>query len=78
VRGWCGVTPVSVGTLLYSNGTDVMVNFPECTDWKGLVSEIERVRTCILVGDKVKVSELNILQTVTINKHYSVNLNINM
>jgi len=59
------VTPVSVGTLLYSNGTDVMVNFPECTDWKGLISEIERVRTHILVGDKVKVSELDTLQTVT-------------
>jgi len=59
------VSHLSVGTLLYSDGTDVMVNFPECTDWKGLVSEVERVRTCILVGDKVRVSELTLLQLLS-------------
>ena len=54
VRGWCEVKPVSEGTLVFISDTDVMVNFPECKGWSGLVSEIEKVRP-VTVGDKVKL-----------------------
>ena len=37
--------PVSEGTLVFISDTDVMVNFPECKGWSGLVSEIEKVRS---------------------------------
>ncbi|XP_067945984.1 uncharacterized protein [Watersipora subatra] len=53
-RGWAGVTPTSVGTLMSVNDGEVEVNFPECNNWKGLLEEIERTRP-ITVGDKVKV-----------------------
>ena len=46
--------PVSEGTLVFISDTDVMVNFPECKGWSGLVSEIEKMRP-VTVGDKVKV-----------------------
>ena len=45
---------VCEGTLVFKSETDVMVNFPECKGWSGLVSEIEKVRP-VTVGDKVKV-----------------------
>ena len=54
-RGWAGVTPHSIGTLLTVNGDEVLVDFPECDQWQGLLSEIEQVRP-IIVGDKVRVS----------------------
>ena len=56
-RGWAGVTPNSIGTLLSVNGDEVVVKFPECDQWQGLLTEIEHVRP-IIVGDKVKVSLL--------------------
>ena len=52
--GWAGVTHNSVGTLLSVNGKDVVVNFTECKEWRGLLTEIEKVRP-ISIGDKVKV-----------------------
>lgn len=55
MRGWAGVTANSVGTLLSVHGEDVEVKFPECDNWKGLLSELERVRP-ITVGDKVRAS----------------------
>lgn len=53
--GWAGVTHNSKGTLLSVNGDDVVVNFSECDEWRGLLVELERVRP-ISVGDKVRVS----------------------
>lgn len=53
-RGWAGVTSSSIGTLLSISDEDVLVHFPECANWQGLLSEIERVRPMI-VGDKVRV-----------------------
>ena len=54
VRGWAGVTPTSVGTLLQVTGDNVKVNFPECNEWQGLLVEIEATRR-IICGDKVRV-----------------------
>ena len=52
--GWAGVKHNSVGTLLSVNGEDVVVNFTECKEWRGLLTELEKVRP-ISIGDKVKV-----------------------
>ena len=57
--GWAGVTHNSVGTLLSVNGEDVVVNFTECKEWRGLLTELEKVRP-ISVGDKVRVNFSNI------------------
>ena len=57
--GWAGVTHNSVGTLLSVNGEDVVVNFTECKEWRGLLTELEKVRP-ISIGDKVRVSFSNI------------------
>ena len=54
-RGWAGVSPISIVTLISVHEGEVDVNFPECSNWKGSLAEIERVRP-ITVGDKVRVS----------------------
>ena len=53
--GWGSITHTSVGVLKAISGESVVVDFPECKDWSGLLAEIEKSRD-ITVGDKVKVS----------------------
>ena len=61
---WGDVTHKSVGVLrsIDRNGSEVVVDFPECNGWMGLTSEMEHAHS------RYKYSALN--ATVYINLHY--------
>lgn len=42
---WGSITPGSIGLVAQfcSNGTDVKINFPEQTNWTGVIAEMELV-----------------------------------
>lgn len=60
IGGWAGVTPVSVGKVVNIIGESVQVDFPECTAWRGVQTELERSRR-IIVGDHVKVCQFHFI-----------------
>ena len=57
-RGWAGVNGSSVGKIKSIEGDlgheEIVVDFPECKDWIGLVSEVEVARDPIK-GERVQV-----------------------
>ena len=55
--GWYGVKPSSIGTVIFVGDDYVTVNFPECPEWNGKLSEVERTRP-VTIGDRVRITML--------------------
>ncbi|XP_017538314.2 uncharacterized protein LOC108411325 isoform X1 [Pygocentrus nattereri] len=59
---WGGATHKSVGVVTDIKEDTVVVDFPECKGWKGIISEMELLSSkdtegCFRVGDRVRVKD---------------------
>ncbi|KAL7888355.1 hypothetical protein AOLI_G00033290 [Acnodon oligacanthus] len=59
---WGGVTHKSVGVVTDIKEDTVIVDFPECKGWNGIISEMQLLSSkdiegCLRIGDRVRVKE---------------------